>query len=487
MSHGSSEDVRGAAPVPAGEGETSPGRAGGSPSAPGGPPPGGGSEAPGAARSRRPRLLLLASGVAVLLIIAGVVWWLLNAGWVKTDNAQTAGDLMPISTQVTGIVTEVPVHQDEYLKKGAVLLQLDPRPYRVALEQAKMQLAQAQAQVAADQAALAAQQQITVTNISAAQAQLAAARPTVPQAEATLAQQRDTVAKYIATARTQVQLAAATLGSEEAQLDVTRRTLDRDRRLLSQGAVAQQQVDLDTSAEQAALAQVQNGRSALAQAQAQLTAYTAQTQQVFVAQQQVVVNQQQVAHAAAMVQQAQAGEATVQQLAKQLAAAEAQAGALEQAVQTAALNLSYTTVHAPADGWVVNWVTGPTVTIGQVVQPNQPIMWITGRHVWVMANVKETQLAGVRVGDPVRITVDALRGHVFHGRVASIGSASGSSTALLPPDNATGNFVKVVQLVPVRIEFDEDPVFNDGAQDSQIPVGVSVEVAIHTGTHPKGP
>jgi membrane fusion protein, multidrug efflux system len=445
----------------------------------GGTLPGGRGDAPQPPRGRRSIVLWIAVGAAVLLA-AGAVWWRFNSGWVKTDNAQTAGDLMTISSQVAGIVTSIPVHQDEYVRRGAVLVRLDPAPYRVVLGQARAQDRQAEAQVAAAQAALAAQEQLTSTNIRAAQAQLAAARPTVPQAQATLSQQRQTVSKDILAAQTTVRSAAAALVSQMAELTVAQRTLARDRILLAQGAVSQQQVDIDTAAEQAAVAQVQTARSALAQAQAQLATYLAQRQQVIVAEQQVVVNQQQVAHAAAMVEQAQAGEATVQQLAKQLAAAEAQAAAAAEAVRTAALSLGYTTVRAPADGWVVNWVTSPTVTIGEVVQPNVPLLWLTGRHVWVMANVKETRLGRVRVGDPVRITVDVFRGRVFRGHVASIGSASGSATALLPPDNATGNFVKVVQLVPVRIEFDHDPRSREGVQ---IPVAVSVEVAIDT-RHP---
>lgn len=440
----------------------------------------GGNGLPEAARRRRPAALWIAAGAAALVLVAGVVWWRFNTGWVKTDNAQTAGDLIVISPQVSGIVSTIPVHQDEYVKRGTVLVRLDPTQYRVALAQAQMQYHQAEAQVAAAQAALTAQEELTSTSISAAQAQLAAARPTVPQAQATLSQQRETVSKDILAAETTVQAATTALGSQQAQLAVAQRTLARDRALLAQGAVSQQQVDIDTAAEQAAVAAVQTARSALALAQAQLATYLAQRQQVVVAEQQVIVNQQQVAHAAAMVQQAEAGEATVQQLAKQLAAVEAQAEAAAEAVQTAALNLGYTTIRAPADGWVVNWVTSPTVTIGEVVQPNVPLLWLTGRHVWVMANVKETQLGRVRVGDPVRITVDVLRGRVFEGHVASIGSASGSATALLPPDTATGNFVKVVQLVPVRIEFDHDPRSQEGVH---IPVTVSAEVAIDT-RHP---
>jgi membrane fusion protein (multidrug efflux system) len=420
----------------------------------------------------------LAVGIAVLLLLGVAVWWGTSAGWVKTDNAQTAGDLFSISSQVSGTVLAVPVQQDEYVTAGTILIRLDPRPYQVALAQARMQLEQARAQVEVARAALNAQQQLTATSIKAAEAALAAARPTVTQATAALTQQTVTNAQYIATARRQVALAHSKLASVEAELSVAQQTVARDRVLLAQGAIAQQQLALDTSAEQAIMAQVQDAQANVAQMEAQLTANIAGAQGIVVAQQQVEVNQQQVAHAVAAVQQAEAGEAVVQQDLKQVAAAEAQAGAAAQAVRNAELNVGYTVIRAPADGWVVSWVTAPTVTVGQVVAPNQPLMWVTGRHVWVMANIKETQLTRIRIGDRVRITVDALRGAVFSGYVASIGSATGSTTALLPPDNATGNFVKVVQLVPVRIEFEQGPVFRSGDQILRVPVGVSAEVAI---------
>ena len=121
-------------------------------------------------------------------------------------------------------------------------------------------------------------------------------------------------------------------------------------------------------------------------------------------------------------------------------------------------------------------MTNRTVQIGQVVQPNQPLLSVAlAQRVWVVANIKETQVGGIRVGDPVRITVDAFRGRVFRGQVESLGATTGSTTALLPPDNATGNFVKVVQLVPVRIAFDSGQV-----REVRIPLGLSAEVAIDT-------
>ncbi|HET8998007.1 MAG TPA: efflux RND transporter periplasmic adaptor subunit, partial [bacterium] len=178
-----------------------------------------------------------------------------------------------------------------------------------------------------------------------------------------------------------------------------------------------------------------------------------------------------VSQARAQLQQAATGQTLVQQRARELAVAEAQAGDAASALEMAQVNLSRTKILAPEDGWVTN----RTVQIGQVVQPNQPLLSLTlAHHFWVVANIKETQVGGIRAGQPVRITVDAIRRHVFRGHVESIGKTTGSTTALLPPDNATGNFIKVVQLVPVRIALDPDQ------RDPPLQLGLSCEVAIDT-------
>jgi len=196
--------------------------------------------------------------------------------------------------------------------------------------------------------------------------------------------------------------------------------------------------------------------------------------QVTVSRQAVAVNQGQVANAQGQVQQAQAQAAVTRQRSHELAAARSQVAAAEQAVRVTQVNLSRTVIYAPVDGWATN----KTVEPGQVVQPNQPLMAITIQgHLWVDANIKEFQVGGVRVGDPVAIHIDEFHGHVFHGHVGSIGKATGSAVALLPPDNATGNFIKVVQLVPVRLYFDFGPV------ETQPAIGLSAEVAIDT-RHP---
>src|SRR5579884_4310614 len=406
-----------------------------------------------------PVLVLVLVGAAA----AGVWYWRENLGIVRTDNAQTAGDLAPVSSRVP----------------GTVLVELDPTDYRLALDQAKAQLTAAQAQVQAARAAFAAQEQEYLATLRAARAAVEAARPQLPQAEAQLALQETQAASQIAQARARVTSAEAEVRAARAALDLAQKTVDRDRLLYADGAIAAQQVESDTTQLAAAQARYQSAEDALREARADLAIAEASRHQVTIARETVAISQGQVARAQAELQQAEAGEALVRQRAHDLAVAEAQAAAAEAAVRTAEVNLARTRIVAPSDGWVTN----RTVQVGQVVQPNQPLLFLTlAHHVWVVANIKETQLGSIRVGDPVRITVDALRGRVFHGHVESIGAATGSATALLPPDNATGNFIKVVQLVPVRIALDRIPGI-DPAQ--QLPIGLSVEVAIDTRHHPR--
>jgi membrane fusion protein, multidrug efflux system len=360
------------------------------------------------------------------------------------------------------------------VRAGTELVDLDPTDYRLALAQAEAQLTNAQANEKAAAAALTAQEQAFNAGLNAAQGTLRAARPTVAQAQAQLVMNDQTTAAGITQAQKQVATAEANLRAAQAQLTTSRRTYDRDKALLAAGAIAAQQVDIDTANLASATATVQADEDAVHQARAQLASAVAARQQVEVSRQAVAVNQGQVANAEGQVQQAQAQAAVVHQRAQELAATQAQVAAAEQAVRQAKVNLSRTIISAPVDGWVTN----KTVEPGQVVQANQPLMAIAIQgHLWVDANIKEFKLGGVRVGQPVVIHIDQFRGHTFHGHVGSIGKATGSAIALLPPDNATGNFIKVVQLVPVRILFDLGP------GESQPAIGLSAEIAIDT-RHP---
>ena len=444
-----------------------------------------GSEVPQAARNGTPhgrrrwltkgRLRGLVGVLAVLLIGAGgVLYWRANSGFVKTNNAQTNGDLAAISPRVSGNVLRVLVEEHQYVRAGTELVDIDPTDSRLALAQAEAQRTTAFANEQAAAAALTAQQQAFAAGLNVAQGTLRAQQPTVAQARAQLVMNDQTTAAGITQAQKQVATAEANLRATRAQLTTTQRTYDRDKALLTAGAIATQQVDIDTANLATATAQAQAAEDAVHQARSQLASAITARQQVEVSRQAVAVNQGQVANAQGQVQQAQAQAAVTSQRAHELAAAHAQVAAAEQAVRVARVNLSRTVISAPVDGWVTN----KTVQPGQVVQPNQPLMAITIQgHLWVDANVKESHLGGVRVGDPVAIHIDEFHGHVFHGHVGSIGKATGSAVALLPPDNATGNFIKVVQLVPVRIYFDF------GRGETQPAIGLSAEVAIDT-RHP---
>jgi membrane fusion protein (multidrug efflux system) len=373
---------------------------------------------------------------------------------------------------ITGTIVKLDVVENQRVAAGDPLVELDPQDYQVALARAKASLSAAEAQVEALQAALGVQQQQFQADVQAAAARVQATQPTLPQAQAQLDMQDRTTAAQLAQANARVTTATAAVTAAKSAAETAARTLARDRQLLAQGAISQQQIDTDASANEGARAQYQAAQDALAQAKADVLAAKAARQQVAIARGAIEVNQGQLRGAQAQVRQAAAGAALVRQRAQELAAAQAQAASAAQSVRAAELNLDRTVIRSPVDGWVTN----RTAQVGQVVQSNQPLLSVTqSQHVWVVANVKETQLGGIRPGQPVRVRIDTYRGRSFRGRVDSVGAATGSTTALLPPDNATGNFVKIVQLVPVRVTLDPRDV---GSRPLQ--VGLSAEVAIDT-------
>lgn len=419
------------------------------------------------------RRLALPLVVIVLVVIAtsGFMYWRANRGLVKTDNAQTKGDLAPVSSRIPGTVIKVNVTENQLVTAGTVLFELDHDDYALTVEHARAQLAAAQAEVQVARAALTAQQEEFTAGLSVARAAVQVSEPKLSQAQTQVLMDEVATAARIDQARARVAAAEAGIRAAKASLDVTARTLARDRDLLAQGAVAAQAIDGDTAAFEEARARHQAVQEMLNQAIAELAAANAARQQVAIQRQTVAVNKAEIRRAEALLQQAAGREALVRQRIQELAVAEARAADAASTVRIAETNLERTVIRAPADGWITNL----TAQVGQVLQSNQPVMAVAlARQVWVVANVKETQIGAVRIGAPVRISVDAYPGRTLRGRVQSIGAATGASTALLPPDNATGNFVKVVQLVPVRIAIDAE---NDAAP---LRIGLSVEVTIDT-------
>lgn len=365
----------------------------------------------------RLRLLLLFAG---LLIAAAVRAWNYYSSWESTDNAQIDGHIHPISARIAGHVLEVTVDDYQYVEAGTVLVRIDPTDYQVALERAEAEYADAQA------SAEAARAGIPITSVST-ESQLKEARAGVANARAGLA-----------AAEKQLAVAEAKLREAEANRAIAEADLERYRRLLERDAITQQQYEQAlavsrsmAAATEGAQATVNAAKEQVAQARGRLLQAQAELRSAQTAPEQVLVTRS----------RAQAAEAAVKKY--------------RAAVEQARLNLAYTTISAPVSGVVGK----KTVEVGQNVQPGQLLMAIVPLDdIWVTANFKETQLRYMRPGQPAKIFVDAYR-RTYDGHVDSIGAATGARFSLFPPENATGNYVKVVQRVPVKIVFEkgQDP------------------------------
>ena len=377
---------------------------------------------------QRVRILI---GVVVLVAIGVGVWWWIAAGRESTDDAQVDAHITPIASRVGGTVLHVPVEPNQEVEAGAVLVEIDKRDYEVALERARAELADAEA------AAVAAKASVPITSTTAS-SNVTTARGGVEQADASYLEAQQAVE----VARTRLSTAQAREREAAANATKASRDVERLNPLLAKDEIAQQQFD-------AAVAAAAANKAATESAQAQVKE----------AELGIRVAESRLAQAGVGRQQASAGLKTAQTAPEQVTASRARADAADAKVRQnkamvkqAELNLEYTTVKAPIKGIV----SRKSVETGQVIQPGQPLMTIIPLdRVWVTANFKETQLANMRPGQRVKIEVDAYGGREFSGKVESLAAATGSRFSLLPPDNATGNYVKVVQRVPVRILLDE--------------------------------
>ena len=377
---------------------------------------------------QRVRILI---GVVVLVAIGVGVWWWIAAGRESTDDAQVDAHITPIASRVGGTVLHVPVEPNQEVEAGAVLVEIDKRDYEVALERARAELADAEA------VAVAAKASVPITSTTAS-SNVTTARGGVEQADASYLEAQQAVE----VARTRLSTAQAREREAAANATKASRDVERLNPLLAKDEIAQQQFD-------AAVAAAAANKAATESAQAQVKE----------AELGIRVAESRLAQAGVGRQQASAGLKTAQTAPEQVTASRARADAADAKVRQnkamvkqAELNLEYTTVKAPIKGIV----SRKSVETGQVIQPGQPLMTIIPLdRVWVTANFKETQLASMRPGQRVKIEVDAYGGREFSGKVESLAAATGSRFSLLPPDNATGNYVKVVQRVPVRILLDE--------------------------------
>jgi len=371
-------------------------------------------------RDVRRRVLLVVLGLAVILV--SVLLYRYLSAWESTDDAEIDGYIYPVSSRVSGYVTRVTVDDNQYVEAGTVLVQLDPQDYKVALATARATLVNDQASAAA----LLTNVPLTSVNTLS---QLSGARADVDNANAGLgAAQRQFDAAQAA-------LRQAEANDLKAQDDVT-----RYKPLAAKDEIPQQLYTQAVDTQKATAAAVESARASAAAAQ------------------------QAVEQAHARLAQAQAqlqyAETRPQQISVQQSRARAAEAETERATAVfvqSQLNLEYTTIVAPVSGIVGQRSVQP----GQNVSPGQQLMAIVpldSQNIWVTANYKETQLKHMRAGQPVKISVDTY-GRTYNGHVLNIAAATGALYSLLPPENATGNYVKVVQRIPVKILFDkgQDP------------------------------
>lgn len=400
---------------------------------------------------RRRQILLGVLGVGMLAAgIFGLRWWNYASTHEQTDNAFVGGHIHPVSSRVNGTVASVLVKDNQQVQQGQVLVKLDPRDFQNQVQQARAALteAQQQAQTARSQVTQAAQ--TTQGTTTQAQGNISSATAAIANAEA-------------AVQEAQAGVPAAQAGVTQAQANLQRAEADFNRysTLLQQGAITAQQFETARNTYQVALAQRNSAQDQVRQAQARVTQ----------AQQDVARAQAQLTTSQGGLQRAQAGQSQTQANRNQYQAALAAVRKAQAQLNNAQLQLSYTTIAAPITGTVGN----KNVEAGQRIQPGTPLMAVVDGRSWVVANFKETQLEDMQPGDPVQIKLDAFPNHPFQGYVESLSPASGSQFALLPPDNATGNFTKVVQRIPVRVRFASQSI---RGYETRIAPGMSATVTV---------
>jgi membrane fusion protein (multidrug efflux system) len=382
----------------------------------------------GLANPKVRRLLLIGGVVALALIIGLFVYY---SGRESTDDAQVDGHITPVASKIYGRVAEVLVLDNQPVKAGQVLVKIDPRDYQAALDEAKGQLALAEADAQSAGVDVPRTRENVASGTSSADAQLLGAQASLAMAQSTYEQAQTADLAY----------AQANIDKSKANAELAKADLARYKPLLDKGEISQQQYD-----------------AAKANADATASSLKADQEKLGQAQRNIDVSKAQVAAAQARVEQMKAGVAAAHADSKQInmRAADAQGKAakvqqMQAAVEAASLNLSYTQLVAPVDGVVTHKQVEP----GQIVQQGQGLMVVVPlQDVWVTANFKETQLRNMKPGQKAEVHVDTY-GKTFEGHVDSIAGATGAVLSLLPPENATGNYVKVVQRIPVKIIVDK--------------------------------
>ncbi len=372
------------------------------------------SQAPDLFRDR-PNTRLLAVGAILVLLVAGFFAWRYFSTYESTDDAEVDGHMMPVSARISGYVTTVNVTDNQMVQPGTVLAEIDPRDYQLAVNQARAALATAEANAKVLNFSIPLTTVTTSSSLSSSQAD-------VENAQA-----------GISAAQQQYEAAQAHLNEAQANDLRARNDLVRYKQLVAKQEISQQRYDQAVAAAASSAAAVSAAQASSAAAAQEVTQARSR-----------------------LAGPALAGWPTSQTAPQQIASVRARALSADAEVkqrqaqlEQAELNLQYTKIVAPTAGVVMK-----SVEVGMNVQPGQQLLMLVPLNdVWITANFKETQLKYMRVGQRVDIQVDA-NGRTYHGHIDSIAGSSGARMSLLPPENATGNYVKVVQRIPVKIVLD---------------------------------
>jgi membrane fusion protein, multidrug efflux system len=409
---------------------------------------------------KRPAVLVAASIVLLIGAIIGVRYWLYARAHESTDDAFIDGHIIQISPKASGYVAKVYVTDNQQVKAGDLIVELDARDYEARLQQAK----------AALDAGLAKQNEAK-TNVSLTRAAGAAS---IQQAAATVRQARSGVessragaassqnrasqaTSAVSTAQANLEQARAQVLAAEAEATRANADVDRYQALFAKDEVSKQQFDQAAATARTASAQLDAARQKVAATLAQVnearSAEAAAAETARQSQTQIIGAQAGVGEAIGRLAQANTAPQQVAVSQAQSETASANTEQLRAEVEQAELELSYTKIYAPEAGRITN----KSVEAGALVQIGQPLLAIVPGDLWVTANFKESQIGRMVAGQRVDISVDAYPDKTFKGHLDSIQAGTGARFSLIPPENATGNYIKVVQRVPVKIVFDEQP------------------------------
>lgn len=398
------------------------------------------------------RKLLVALAVVAIVAIAGYgAWaWHHSVNYVSTDDAYVEGTVARVSAKVSGHVVEVRVSDNEAVKQDDIIVRIDRRDYQAKLDQARAALAVAEASLRAARSEMPLTSESTRAQIDEASAAVDAALVAERSARSAV---EEAVARADAK-RAAVAAMQAEVTGAQSMVRMTERERERMRRLVQDGYVAAREVDQADNAFEGASAALEGSRRRLNQTEQEVIQLEAElgTRRLAVEQ-----ARQRVTELRASLARAESQRHVLSVKEAEVGQAEARIKEAQADLAFAELQLLYTDIRAPLDGIV----SKKSVEVGQVAQMGQPLMALVPLHeVWVLANFKETQLARLRPGLRAEVTVDSIPGRVYHGTVDSISAGTGSRFSLLPPENATGNWVKVVQRIPVKVVLDQREVGN---------------------------